>query len=563
MATNYKDFAAKIKSKYPDYKDVDDRILAEKMVEKYPDYKDQVTFEPDYVPQGKFGESVAPQGSILRKILPSAGDVPALIGGTFGGLAGAGMATGTGLAALFSGGGEALHQIGQRIFGNKEAPRTSMEAAERIGKAGLFGGAGELGARVIGKFFAPFKAGTTPEIQEGINIAKSEGIVPGVGERTKSLFVKGVENAAERSPAGVGLTLQKEESLRQLEALAKRTADEIGTDRPTDTFGSLVMERVKSFKETFRLTKDELYDQVDLSNIPTKLDNTTKALENTIKNRGGAFEPPQLKEIQVLLDKIKKSPMLPDAEKLKIWRTNIGKLAKSNDPAMTGIKSNYQAIEAAISKDLEEAVGAKSPELLDKLKQADEFFSQGINSLKDETYKKLIKAKPSDIPDLLFKPDTPELIQAGKEILGDDGMKDVARKWFEQVLNSSKVQKGVDTFIDPKKLVNAINKYGSTIDEMFMGDKKALNALDRLRKVSGLMSTEGIGAVDNSLLAGTIKTLAGFFAAPAMKSEKGILGLFGKVHLTEGYPKAEFAVRRSVQPAVQEGLSKIFKNDKK
>ena len=40
-----KEFSAKIKEKYPQYKDVDDLVLAQKMVEKYPEYKEKITFE--------------------------------------------------------------------------------------------------------------------------------------------------------------------------------------------------------------------------------------------------------------------------------------------------------------------------------------------------------------------------------------------------------------------------------------------------------------------------------------------------------------------------------------
>jgi hypothetical protein len=36
MPINYKEFAAKIKAKYPDYAEVDDKVLAKKMVEKFP-----------------------------------------------------------------------------------------------------------------------------------------------------------------------------------------------------------------------------------------------------------------------------------------------------------------------------------------------------------------------------------------------------------------------------------------------------------------------------------------------------------------------------------------------
>jgi hypothetical protein len=41
---NYKEFAQKIKAKYPDYNDMDDQELAQKMVAKFPEYND-VTFE--------------------------------------------------------------------------------------------------------------------------------------------------------------------------------------------------------------------------------------------------------------------------------------------------------------------------------------------------------------------------------------------------------------------------------------------------------------------------------------------------------------------------------------
>lgn len=39
------EFAARIKAQYPEYKDVDDFVLAQKMVEKYPEYADKVDFQ--------------------------------------------------------------------------------------------------------------------------------------------------------------------------------------------------------------------------------------------------------------------------------------------------------------------------------------------------------------------------------------------------------------------------------------------------------------------------------------------------------------------------------------
>lgn len=39
-------FAARIKQKYPQYKDVEDTLLVEKIIQKYPEYKDQVDYSP-------------------------------------------------------------------------------------------------------------------------------------------------------------------------------------------------------------------------------------------------------------------------------------------------------------------------------------------------------------------------------------------------------------------------------------------------------------------------------------------------------------------------------------
>ena len=45
MPTDYREFAKKVKNKYPQYKNVDDLELAQKMVEKFPEYKSKVTFD--------------------------------------------------------------------------------------------------------------------------------------------------------------------------------------------------------------------------------------------------------------------------------------------------------------------------------------------------------------------------------------------------------------------------------------------------------------------------------------------------------------------------------------
>ena len=66
---NYNEFAESIKTKYPEYKDMDNRELAEKMITKYPEYND-VTFDAekgiDLTPSGAYKKVVAGAVAPLR-----------------------------------------------------------------------------------------------------------------------------------------------------------------------------------------------------------------------------------------------------------------------------------------------------------------------------------------------------------------------------------------------------------------------------------------------------------------------------------------------------------------
>lgn len=70
---HFSEFAQKIKAKYPDYKDVDDRVLAEKMISKYSEYADQVTFDE---------KKKDLQSSSVSPVVQESGDVQSSLGGS-------------------------------------------------------------------------------------------------------------------------------------------------------------------------------------------------------------------------------------------------------------------------------------------------------------------------------------------------------------------------------------------------------------------------------------------------------------------------------------------------
>lgn len=64
---NYKDFAKKIKEKYPDYADMDDRALAKAMVEKYPEDYSDIEFT-DTETKPKDVKRIAPETLIEKRV---------------------------------------------------------------------------------------------------------------------------------------------------------------------------------------------------------------------------------------------------------------------------------------------------------------------------------------------------------------------------------------------------------------------------------------------------------------------------------------------------------------
>ena len=64
---DYNEFSEKIKAKYPQYQNLDNKELAEKMIAKYPQYKEQVTFETPIVEKPE-GIDLTPSGLVDKVV---------------------------------------------------------------------------------------------------------------------------------------------------------------------------------------------------------------------------------------------------------------------------------------------------------------------------------------------------------------------------------------------------------------------------------------------------------------------------------------------------------------
>lgn len=159
---DYNQFAETVKAKYPQYKDRDNRALAEAMVNKFPAYGDRITFDevksdsPRVEGAGEraaqlFGAVTSPLSAVpdlirnRQEVFNKGPAVGMTVGGLLGGIPG---------AALGAGAGEAFKQLDTRALGTPEAkaslPQTGKDAAMDIGVEGAKGAALEAGGKLAG-----------------------------------------------------------------------------------------------------------------------------------------------------------------------------------------------------------------------------------------------------------------------------------------------------------------------------------------------------------------------------------------------------------------------------
>jgi hypothetical protein len=314
-----------------------------------------------------------------------------------------------------------------------------------------------------------------------------------------------------------------------------------------------------------------------LANEKVDLTNPISNLKDIIKRRSGEMEPGGLKELRNLLENLegktvesgivdasgkpimKKLPSTIDSySDLRILRSNLGQKIKTafNDPITTGIKGDLEQLYGSVSSALDDSIRSKAPDMADAVSKADEFYSQGIKTLQGKLFKELSKVSPDNIHKVLIKPREPALARMGKELLGEDVFDEVKRQWFDDLLQKSKVVKEGEEILSPQKLASNISKMGDTVQSIFEGNEKQLEAFKKLEQIAELMSRgkQITAGSQTAFLIRSVKGVVNVLTAPAIASETG------KKFLSSGFPKAEFAVRRSVQPVVNILGQRVLEN---
>jgi len=235
------------------------------------------------VSPGSNGSPEAPAGmSVPDAILAEAPQ-------TMGSIAGAGLAASTltaggsviaplvAGASLGGGFGEAMKQIGQHLSGSLDAPRTSTDAAKRIGKAALaeggFEAVGGFVAKGFGKILSPFSKTMKEGVGEAMDYFKDK-IKPVLlpAEATESRILDVLHNISESSLIG-GNQMAKYKTARTkfFDDFADSIVDQFGSRTSPDDLGNLFVTAIEGKKKIHQEAAGVLYNSVSdiINKTPT------------------------------------------------------------------------------------------------------------------------------------------------------------------------------------------------------------------------------------------------------------------------------------------------------
>jgi hypothetical protein len=413
---------AEVREKYPQYKDLSDQQLADGLYKKY--YSD--------LPREEFDRKVglAPQQTAAPQMPPQAQAAPAAPTAQPRTVQGGFREMMTGMTNQFLGGTQRtspladkpLGELGQYDFGEgftdtsghftkldptrhavlldpqsgkpmvfAKTPENQEGLAPSVGRV-LGGGAIAGPVAGVARTAAP-AAAKAPELLKAFDRARVD---PSLAAVSQSRGAALLQNTAKEMPIAGGMLVKDAgKQIRQASDEASRISQGYGRapDETGRVAGGNVQQGLRTFKEeTFPTRGGQLYEKfwkffpegetIDLSNTRAALKGPTSKFDDP--EVGQLFADPTFQKWAEVLEAKGGKLSMNDA---RAFRTEVG--ARS-DIDETHVRRLYEAM----SKDLETAATAKSPEALKAMKNADAYWRAGKERIKSTA--NLIGAKASE-----------------------------------------------------------------------------------------------------------------------------------------------------------------------
>jgi hypothetical protein len=344
---NYNEFAEKIKTKYPDYKDVDNRELAEKIVAKHPEYKEQVSFDEQAGVKEKLLGMVGKAGQLLQKAPDAALNVASAVSPALGPI---GMAADVVNANKVS---EALGQPGQ--------------AAGQVVEEKVGGTAGKLAGFATGALLDP------------TNLLMGAGGAR-VGKAAGDAAVKGVKGVLPGTLKAMGNVPEEatQQLLKDTQLMAKHTGAEGAIETAVSKLQSALKNARSGAGESLGKIKKQLGVAVSFDEGIMKLANTAEKAPKT---------PAALAQEYLGLKATQGMDKSPAALKdLIALRQQIDDAVRFSNKAVSPISTPEEALLKQAAKDLNQMIEKTPRGKL--LRAAEKGFSEAAD-IYDDLQKKL------------------------------------------------------------------------------------------------------------------------------------------------------------------------------
>lgn len=531
------------------------------------------------------------RGDIAKNIISFG--LPFLATGLTGGAA---IPAAGGLAAT----GEALGtKVGDVIAGRRTPDADVIGSSVGAGIGGMVGeGLGRGLVAGLSKIKAPFASGYNPQMDK---LAKQYGLTLPASAVTENRAVPLLESLAGKSAFGNKLTQMTLNAERKLTDVADEFIRGIDATPDASTAGIKSAEGLKRYEDTFRGTKNALYDAAKLKkgDVTVNPTETIKVLDEIIGNLRNSANPntAELKYFTSLKaglgegDKLRtqlqkqgfneatinrvmaQNKMQSGVDGTTVLNTvrNLNRKTNWNsaDPISTGYQAELKKIAATLSDEFDNALSTAKPEISEALARANATYKEGISKL-NSTYGKKIKrfadaGQYDKISEAVLNKNTSvDDIPRIFEVVGDEGKQALRANLADRMIGEARRNaKGVFT---PSAIDKTLKQFGdSRLKAIYTPEEyQALKDVSKLTYAVGAAQRVAEGS-QTTFTAKMSGILALAFSNPLLALQflgsdaavaKVISSRAGQQLLRGGFPVSD--VTRVVVPSATRSLGQSF-----
>jgi hypothetical protein len=305
------------------------------------------------------------------------------------------------------------------------------------------------------KKIAPFLSQTRGDV---IQAAKQAGIDLPVSAQTKSNFIRNAEALAQNSIFGGKITQKIEKAFTDVADKYDNITQDFVRGFDLEKSGDLLKTKMDDFVETFMEKKADLYDAIpqdSIKSIQVVPNRTKQSLQEIINYKSKSLLPgSNLKMYEDLLNKIVSSDSV-SISNFKQTIKELNKSAKFGSPAFADA-AEIRRVAASMSEDIDDTLQAVDPALYETMKEADRFYSDGINLIKSNVGKQLLSKNPEQAFSFFSNPKNKSQLDNLKSIVGKESFNEFKGNVLSKVFKDSTK----DGVLNYKKLNNNIEKLG-------------------------------------------------------------------------------------------------------